>query len=154
LLNLLPGHQKRYNYHHPGAGPVIPFVPQKPVVEGFLNDDVVGMLKNAAGKCDPCELGRALHALQDSYSHGGTFTDENFNPITDANGRIVRVPPDLGGHPKGRPLHGPGEGQVSGGVLDTRVDDPRYDFARYQAALDDTRKALGDFRKACSCPKK
>jgi RHS repeat-associated protein len=154
LANLWPGHSDRYAHHHPGAGPFInPIFAQRPVKEGFDNKDVWKFLNNAMDHCDPCELGKALHALQDSYSHGGTVTDNQFNPIRDRDGNPIVVPPDKGGHPQGRQLFGPG-GQVIGesaGLFDDRVDNPDLDPARYQAALRDTQLALAAFRNECRC---
>jgi RHS repeat-associated protein len=186
-MNVWPGHFDRYNHHFPGAGPVCPLAPQRPVIEGYDdNPDVRRYIDTAIANCDPCDFGKALHALQDSYSHGGTHTDKDYNPINSVvrtetvvqwiNGRYIRttgVPvldsngnqiidfvgapirslPDLGGHPKGRPLHGTHEGEVSSSILDLRrntlVDDPKTDPARYQHAEVDVQRAMLQFMSKC-----
>lgn len=152
LANLSRGHRERYEYHFPDAGPVfVPFVPQRPVTEGLRNEKVRQLLDNATEECDVCELGRALHALQDSYAHGGTHTHEDrFEPILGRNGQPIRSRPHFGGHPKGRPLYGPNRGRRSGGLLDDRVDNPLNDPARYRAAQRDVATALRDFAEECN----
>jgi len=144
LATLFPGHQADYNYHMPGAGPVIPFVPQNKVEYGLANDEVARLYaevihrKNSPKRCDVQEFGRFLHMLQDSYSHGGGV-------------------PDLGGHPKGVLLQSrdPETGEiitaVSEGVFDTRCDDPAINAVKYQAMEAATKGVIEDFKANCPC---
>ena len=137
-----------YDDHFPGAGPPRWFGPQDEVISGPGNPSVGRRLGGANKSCNLCELGAALHTLQDSYSHAGV--------------------PDHGGHEKGRiyPDGGPGKpgpgsipvlpgleggSGVSGGIWDGGVDDPRNDVERYKKAREATKKAIREFLEKCRC---
>lgn len=40
---------------------------------------------------------------------------------------------------------------MSGGLLDTRLDEPQYDPRRHARGMADTRRALDEFWAACLC---
>jgi RHS repeat-associated protein len=155
LANLIPRFVDQYDVHFPGAGWPNPIY-QRPVLEGYVNNASVSRrVDQAITHCDPCEMGRALHSLQDSYSHGGTDSDRFGTRVGNR-----RHPPNLMGHPQGRLLHGPREGQRSAGIffgllgslfgLDpSDVDVAANDGPRYIAAFRDTRAQLARFRDNC-----
>jgi hypothetical protein len=131
-VGLLFGSGETYQTHFPGAGPPVLWAPQNPVVPGLGNAHVQNLLDQATDSCELEDIGRALHALQDSYAHAGQ--------------------PTLGGHPSGRPLIDPENGRVVySGVGDQRLDDPAWDRGSYAACQDDIAEALADIYDACSC---
>ncbi|MFO0972946.1 MAG: RHS repeat-associated core domain-containing protein [Phycisphaerae bacterium] len=160
LANLYPDHQDQYDVHFPGAGAVIPVIPQEPVIEGY--DHNLSVKKRARAAFDSCslwDLGKALHSVQDSYSHGGQ-----------------RGLWAMGGHPSGRRRYGiwsddvwnrdsvygfgreaPSDPAIifSGGLLDTRTDDPNADPLRWEDAMKDSARVIRLFehhcRKKCRC---
>jgi hypothetical protein len=131
-VGLIFGSGETYQTHFPGAGPPLLGVPQNPVVPGLGNAYVQDLLDQATDSCELEDIGRALHALQDSYAHAGQ--------------------PTLGGHPFGRRLINPRTGAVeSSGLGDWRLDEPQWDPERYAACQEDVAEALDDIYDACIC---
>jgi hypothetical protein len=134
-VGLLLGCDKNYDVHFPGAGPPTLGGKQDPVVAGSANNSAVsGYINKALESCDVQDIGKALHSLQDSYSHKGT-------------------PDWFGGHPKGRDIIDPRTGQPakSGGTLDQAVDDPASDPERYQKMKDDLQSVMNEIARKCWC---
>jgi len=122
-----------YQVHFPGAGaPTL--LGQKPVVVGSAGNSYVRQLiEKAKESCSVEDIGKALHALQDSYAHEGQ--------------------PDVGGHPKGRKVIDPvtGKERESRGASDVALDYPSSDPAQYAACKADVASVLKDLFDACGC---
>jgi RHS repeat-associated protein len=149
---------ENYNLHFPGAASESSDLELGRLLEQKLNPVLGGldanalvrqMVSEAVEDCNVTWMGEALHALQDSYAHEGK--------------------PDVGGHPKREILEGAqwdpatmlfatqinedvgGTWVPGGGLLDTQLDEPKYDPKRHARAMADTRRALKEFWDACLC---